>query len=261
MIKETSAYQYTCDLCGVVAAGSLADGSDWVRLAVYGPPLLGHTLNVDACPACQRLAATPLFPVLRTAWARMPHYRQNKRVDSWGGVDLGDGTSRRFRRVVATAARRPTFYIATRGAAAYLPRVRALAGALTAAGYEWTHDWTKTIDEADARGITSDRQLPLDEQMSVARIDKAAVLEADILVYLSPDEHHRSEGAAWELGLHHARCLYEGGFSVVVGTPSCLFAQLADRRVKSDSDVLGVVADLLSDGRLLRVLLSPPEGA
>lgn len=133
-----------------------------------------------------------------------------------------------------------SFYIATRGSPAYIPRVRALAAALVANGLRWTHDWTLAIEAARAAGI-SDADLSLGQRLAIARADAAGVRDADVLIYLSPDKEHRSEGAAWELGFFQGRILYgRCGLPIVVGPPNCLFMHLA-LQVDSDADVIDLL--------------------
>jgi len=138
-----------------------------------------------------------------------------------------------------------SFYIATRGSPAYIPRVRALAAALVANGLRWTHDWTLDIEAARAAGI-SDADLSPGQRLAIARTDAAGVLDADVLIYLSPDKEHRSEGAAWEMGFFQGRILGgRRGLPLVVGTPQCLFMELA--------------VQVASDAEVIELLCGPPQ--
>lgn len=135
------------------------------------------------------------------------------------------------------------FYIATRGNPAGIARMRALAKMLEAIGHENVHDWSRSIEHERMHG-RRDVDLTFEEQRTYSNHAVEAMLDADVLIYLSPPE--KAEGAAWEVGVAQGFIIVSKLVKattppisiVVVGKPLMMYASLAEHHVSEDVDVI-----------------------
>jgi hypothetical protein len=160
-------------------------------------------------------------------------------------------------------------YIATRGDAQGIARWREIAAAVRAAGHTITHDWTIDIENERDKGVY-DHDLTWEQKAAYAEKDMRGVMDADVLIYDAP--HKKSEGAAYELGVHHAkrdlikrlstlkgmdilRALFPCA-SIVIGDAQCLFAARSDYRVSTIDEAIAKLAEIAAQDETGEVLLA-----
>lgn len=151
-------------------------------------------------------------------------------------------------------------YIAGRSDPLGIIRWRALAALVLAAGHRITHDWTIDIETERAKGMF-DHQLSHEERRMYATRDFRAVIDADVFIYQAP--HEKSEGSAYEMGMHHAKRdlikslmtvvpMLEAMLpisSIVIGDAQCIFASLSDHHVRTDEEAVALLAEIAKSDR------------
>lgn len=122
------------------------------------------------------------------------------------------------------------YYIATRGTEAGIVRARKVRDALSAAGHVWTLDWTIQMEANFATG-KRDSDLTFEDKRAYAALDRKAVQDADVVIYL---EDEKSEGSAGEF------CYADAwGIPTIASCPGiarCLFVTWATHIVCTDEE-------------------------
>lgn len=151
-------------------------------------------------------------------------------------------------------------YIAGRGDAEGIARWRVLAALVRAAGHVVTYDWTQDIERERAKGV-QDHDLTLEQRRPYADADAKGALDADVFIYDTP--HEKSEGAAYEMGVHHAKRdliaaliptipalkLMQPIASICIGPAKCLFASRCDFHVQTNEEAMEVLAKIAAGDR------------
>jgi hypothetical protein len=134
------------------------------------------------------------------------------------------------------------YYIATRGSEAGIVRARKVRDALAAHGHVWTLDWTIQMEANFATG-KRDSDLTFEDKRAYAALDRQAVQNADVVLYL---EDEKSEGAAGEACF----AIAYGVLLVAVvpnPIPRCLFVTMANWIFRTDDAAVGFVLSRASE--------------
>jgi hypothetical protein len=126
------------------------------------------------------------------------------------------------------------------GASAELERCERVMAALREGGCVISHDWTPSIREAIARGV-SEEQLDDHEARRLSGVDYDAIERAHVVLFLAPETVTR--GAWAELG--YAGCLMRRGeLDVYVSGPAArksIFTRQSSAIFLSDDDAISAI--------------------
>lgn len=137
------------------------------------------------------------------------------------------------------------FYIAGRGDAEGIARMRALRDKLVALGHVQTYDWSADIERNEAAG-KRDEDLTLADKIRYAEADLKGVRDAFVVCYQEPPRTNKSEGAACE-AMHAIDHDVKLVAVAPEGVPRCLMLASAEVIVTNDDDAFKVLVALASE--------------